>query len=240
MGAATYPKTSLSVVIPAYSEEENIEWVVRDTLAKLPNYFDDFEVIVVDDGSRDRTGEIADRLAKTYDRVHVIHQPNGGYSEATLTGIKAATKKFITCMPADGQFLIDDMRYCFEVLEQSDLVLGYRGGRLDYTLRRIIMSYAYLVILTILFGMKFADIGWVHIWRREKLQDLSLEGSRGIFILTEIVVTFMRKGYRITEAPSFYHPRTSGEVKNAKWSVAWNTFMNAIKLWWKIRMGRVT
>ncbi|OGG80045.1 hypothetical protein A3A39_03060 [Candidatus Kaiserbacteria bacterium RIFCSPLOWO2_01_FULL_54_13] len=239
MSAAKYPQTSLSVVIPAYSEEENIEWVVRDTLQKLPNYFSDFEVIIVDDGSRDRTGEIADRLAAEHNRVRVIHQANGGYSRATLTGIKAATKEFITCMPADGQFLIDDMRYCFEVLDKSDLVLGYRGGRLDYSLRRLIMSYVYLLILAVLFEIKFADIGWVHIWRREKLQKLSLEGSRGIFILTEIVVKFMRKGYRVTEAPSFYHPRASGEVKNAKFSVAWNTFVKAVTLWWKIKTGKV-
>lgn len=240
MSAAKYPNTSLSVIIPAYSEEENIEWVVDDTLKKLPTYFNDFEVIVIDDGSRDKTGEIADRLAVANNRLRVIHQPNGGYSRATLTGIGAAKKEFIACMPADGQFLIDDMRYCFEVLEKNDLVLGYRGGRLDYPMRRIIMSYTYLIILATLFGIKFADIGWVHIWRAEKLRNLKLEGSRGIFILTEIVVKFVRRGYRITEAPSFYHPRASGEVKNAKFSVAWNTLVKALTLWWKIKTGRVS
>lgn len=230
---------SISIVIPAYNEEENISWIIRDTFKNLPKFFRDYEVIIVDDGSKDKTGIIADHLSKKYPKLSVIHQKNGGYSQAMLSGIKVAKKEFIAYMPADGQFGISDMRYCFEHLKNNDLVLGYRGGRPDYTIKRMILSYGYLMLLVFLFKIKYMDVGWVNIWRREKLRRLKLNGTGGIFILTEIVVKFMRKGYQIVEAPSFYHPRLKGEVKNAKFKVVWKTFMNALKLRVAIMAGQI-
>lgn len=223
--------TSFSVVIPAYNEEGNIAWIVKDTLKKLPKYFKNFEIIIVNDGSTDNTGQIADQLSKKSKFIKVIHQPNGGYSKAMLAGIKITAKEFVAYMPADGQFLIEDMRHCFEVMQKSDLILGYRGGRPDYTMKRVIFSYGYLLLLLILFDIKYMDVGWVNIWRNSKLKKIDLSGTGGIFILTEIVIKFKKRGYKINEAPSYYHPRKSGEVKNAKLKVVFDTFLNAIKLW---------
>ena len=239
MVSAKYPLSSLTIAIPAYNEDENIEWVIEDALQKLPEYFADFEIVIVDDGSTDKTGAIGDQLAAAHRSVRVLHQENGGFSRAMLAGILASKKEFVAYMPADGQFLIDDMRHCFEVMEKSDLVLGYRGGRPDYTLRRMVMSYGYLIILTILFGIKYMDVGWVNIWRTSKVQSLKLTGTGGIFILSEIVVKFMREGYTITEAPSFYHVRKSGVAKNAKLSVALKTLFTALKLWVRMKVGRL-
>lgn len=232
----SYP--SITIAIPAYNEEECIEWVVKDTFKSLPKYFKDFEVVVVDDGSRDKTGIILDRLAKTHNKLKIIHQRNGGYSQAMWTGIKASKKEFVAYMPADGQFLIEDMRHCFEVMKNNDLVLGYRGGRSDYTPKRIFFSYGFLLILLILFDIKYMDVGWVHIWRTNKVQKLKLMAMGGIFILTEILVRFKKLGYKIIEAPSYYRPRRAGEVKNAKLKVVFATFMNAIKLWFNINIKR--
>lgn len=227
---------SITIAIPAYNEEENIEFVVKDTLNALPKYFKDYEVIVVDDGSHDKTGEIVDRLSKRNKYLKVIHQTNSGYSQAMLTGIKAATKEFVAYMPADGQFLINDMRHCFEVMRDVDLILGYRGGRSDYAPRRILFSYGYLILLLVLFDIKYMDVGWVNIWRTKKVQKLKLTAIGGIFILTEILVRFKNSKLKIAEAPSYYHPRISGEVKNAKLKVVTNTFLNAIKLWWQLKL----
>ena len=82
---AKYPNTSLSVIIPAYNEEENIERVVKDSVEKLPEYFDDFEIIVIDDGSRDQTPQMCDELAKKYNHVRIIHKANGGFSRAAVS-----------------------------------------------------------------------------------------------------------------------------------------------------------
>lgn len=224
-------KPSITIAIPAYNEEENIEFVINDTLKNLPKYFRDYEVVVVDDGSKDKTGEIADKLAKKSKYLKIIHQKNGGYSSAMLTGIKAAKKDYVAYMPADGQFLIKDMRHCFEELGKADLILGYRGGRQDYATRRVIFSYGYLLLLLFLFDIKYMDVGWVNIWATKKAQKIKLTCSQGIFILTEILVRFKKKKYKITEAPSYYHPRLGGEVKNAKLKVVWKTFTSAFKLW---------
>lgn len=231
--------TSITIAIPAYNEEENLEWVVKDALKTLPKYFDDWEIVIVDDGSTDRTGQLADQLAKKHKQVRVVHQPNGGYSKAMLTGIRAAKKEFVAYMPADGQFLVRDMENCFKIMKQNDLVLGYRGGRPDYNIYRLILSYGYLILLWLLFGITYKDVGWVNIWRTREVQNLKINDTRGIFLLTEIVVKFKKRGLRISEARSYYRPRKAGEVKNAKLKVVIDTFLNALKLKWQLLRGRV-
>ncbi len=225
---------SISIVIPAYNEEESIVWVLKDTLKTLPKYFKDFEIIVLDDGSTDKTAKITDRFAAISRNLRAIHQPNGGFSKAMLAGIKAAKKEFVAYMPADGQFLVEDMRHCFEVMESNDMVLGYRGGRPDYTTKRMIFSFGYLLLLTLLFNIKFMDVGWVVIWRTQKVKRLKLTATGGIFILTETVVRFQKAGHKIAEAPSYYHVRKAGEVKNAKMKVIWSTLLSALKLKWEL------
>lgn len=227
---------NITIIIPAFNEEENIAYVVKDTIKNLPKYFRDYEIIIVDDGSTDKTGEIAKRLAKRNKRLRVIHQKNSGYSGAMLTGIKIATKDYIAYLPADGQFLISDMRHCFEEIGKADLILGYRGGRQDYTTRRVIFSYGYLLLLLLLFDIKYMDVGWVNIWKTSRVQGMKLTCSQGIFILTEILVRIKRKGLKIVEAPSYYHPRLGGEVKNAKFKVVFKTFLSALKLWREIKL----
>ena len=230
---------SITIIIPAFNEGGNISYVIKDSLKNLPKYFRDYEIVVVDDGSNDKTGKIADQLAKKNKRLRVIHQKNGGYSSAMLTGIKIATKDYVAYLPADGQFLINDMRHCFEEVGKADLILGYRGGRQDYTTRRVIFSYGYLLLLLLLFDIKYMDVGWVNIWRSNKIQKMKLTCSQGIFILTEILVRLKKKGLKIVEAPSYYHPRLSGEVKNAKFTVVFKTFQSALKLWIEIRLQSI-
>mgnify|MGYP001571626336 FL=1 len=231
-----YP--SITIAIPAYNEEENLGWVINNTLETLPKYFNDFEIIVVVDGSTDKTGSIADEFAKKNKTVKVIHQRNGGYNRAMLTGIKSASKEFIAYMPADGQFLVEDMRHCFEVMQKNDMILGYRGGRPDYNFKRIVFSYGYLLILSFLFNIKYMDVGWVIIWRTAKIQKIKLTSSSGIFLLTESLVRFQQKKYRVVDAPSYYHPRKSGEAKNVKLKVVFQTLLSAIKFWLSFKFGK--
>lgn len=230
-------KPTITIAIPAYNEEENIEWVVKDCLKNLPRYFSDFEVLVVDDGSRDKTGTITDYLAKQYENVRVIHQPNGGYSAAMLKGIRNARKDFVAYLPADGQYLIPDMAEMYPLMETSDLVLGYRGIRKDYNLYRKILSYGYLIFLWLLFGINVKDLNGPNIWRTKevnKIKKVYSVKSKGVFLLAEIVARFKAKGLRITEAPSIYRSRRGGEVKNAKLSVSLQTALDALRLKWKL------
>ena len=235
-----YP--SITIAIPAYNEEENIEWIVKDSITSLPKYFNNYEVLVVDDGSRDKTGEIVDQLSKKSDKVRVIHQENKGYSAAMLTGIRNAKKKFVAYVPADGQYKVADMSKMYPLMESSDLVLGYRGIRKDYNFYRKFLSYGYLIFLWLLFGITVKDLNGPNIWRTKevnKLKEIYSVKSKGVFLLAEIVARFKRKGLRITEAPSVYRSRRGGSVKNSRISVAVKTGLNAIRLKWLMLTGKI-
>lgn len=233
---------SITIAIPAYNEEENIEWVVKNSLKSLPKYFNDYEVLVVDDGSRDKTPQILDQMAKKNKKVRVIHQPNGGYSKAMAVGIQNAKKDFVAYVPADGQYTVDDMKKMYPLMDESDIILGYRGVRKDYNLYRKILSYGYLIFLWILFGISVKDLNGPTIWRTseaKKLKKIYSVNSKGVFILAEIVARFKKKGLRISEAPSVYRPRRGGTVKNTKFKVVRNTYEDAFKVWWKIFTGKI-
>lgn len=221
---------SLTIAIPAYNEEQSIAGVIKNTLRNGPKYLSDFEIVIIDDGSTDKTGKIADSFTRKDKRVRVVHQKNGGYGNAMLRGIQEAKKEFVAYMPADGQFLVQDMEYCLPHMKHADLILGARGSRADYTTYRLILSYTYLILLRILFGISYQDVNWLTIWRTKLVQKLPIS-SRGIFLLAEIVVRFQRKGLRIVEAPSFYRPRKGGQVKNAKFSIALKTLFDTLRFW---------
>lgn len=221
---------SLTIAIPAYNEEENLEWVLKNTLSHAPKHLSDFEIVVIDDGSFDKTGQIADSFAKKYKAIRVIHKRNGGYGDAMLKGIKEAKKEFVAYMPADGQFLIRDMVNCFPHMEKADLILGYRGIRKDYTLYRKIISYGNMFVLWLFFGLSYKDVNWLNIWRTKEVKKIKVK-SRGVFLLAEIIINFKRKKLKIFEAPSFYRVRRGGKVKNAKPSVALKALKDALSFW---------
>lgn len=233
---------SITIAIPAYNEQENLEYVVKDCLKSLPRYFTDYEVLIVDDGSKDQTPQIADRLAKENKFVRVIHQPNGGYSKAMLTGIRNAKCEFVAYLPADGQYTVDDMKAMYPLMASSDLVLGYRGIRKDYNLYRKILSYGYLIMLWLMFGIDVQDLNGPNIWRTKevnKLKEIYSVNSKGVFILAEIVARFKKKNLRISEAPSVYRSRRAGDVKNTKFKVVKDTYTDAFKVWWKMITGKI-
>lgn len=227
-------RPSLSIVIPAYNEEESLGYVLRDTLKDLPKAVKDYEIIIVNDGSTDRTPQVADSFAKKSKNIRVIHQKNEGYNKAMITGLKAATKDYVGYMQADGQDLIRDMVNCFKIMDKYDLVLGIRGKRIDYNPYRLILSYGCLILYRVLFGLKYEDVHWVYIWKTKEVQKLKFDPKGGIFILVESLVKFKRKGLKIGEASSPYRPRYGGENKNTGLKVVWRTFVSMINLWWKI------
>jgi len=235
-----YP--SITIAIPTYNEQENIEWVVKDSLKSLPKYFSDYEVLIVDDGSKDKTPQISDKLAGENKHVRVVHQPNSGYSKAMLTGIRNAKKEFVAYLPADGQYTVEDMKAMYPLMKSSDVVLGYRGIRKDYNLYRKILSYGYLIMLWLMFGIDVQDLNGPNIWRTNeanKLKEIYSVNSKGVFILAEIVARFKRKGLRISEAPSVYRSRRAGAVKNTKFKVVKDTYTDAFKVWWKMITGQI-
>ena len=129
---------SLSLVLPAYNEEANIEFVVRDALNVLPSFTNDFEIIVVNDGSQDTTREIVTRLASSDDRVRPVHHTrNRGYGAALTSGFRASRGDYVMFMDADRQFDIRDLRFLAPFAAEFDVVAGFRKERNDPLHRRL-------------------------------------------------------------------------------------------------------
>ena len=230
---------SLSIVIPAYNEEESIGHVLTDALKDLPKAVESYEIIVVDDGSTDATLPIANSFAKRNKHFRVIRQSHGGFNKAMMKGLKAATKDYVAYMHAGGHDLIRDMINCIRIMKNYDLVLGIRGKRIDYNLYRIFLSYGCLILYRIFFGITYEDVHWVYIWRTKEVQKLKLDPKGGVFLLVESLIKFKRKGLKIGEAPAPYRPRYGGENKNTSLAVVWRTFVSIISIWWKIVAGKI-
>lgn len=232
--------TSLTIVIPAYNEETALVFVLDDILKYLPTYISEYEVVVVDDGSTDTTGNIADFYAKKNKRIHVIHQSNSGYNSAMIAGIQAATKEYIGYFQADGQNLVRDFRHVYAILPRYDLVFVGRGKPHDYSLLRLVFHYGGFVLYFLLFGLRYQDPHWVYFWKTKELQKLKLDSKGGVFLLVESLIKFKRKELKVFEAaPVAYRSRMGGEQKAVRPKVIWRTLQSVMKLWFQITTGRV-
>jgi glycosyltransferase involved in cell wall biosynthesis len=225
---------SLSLVLPAYNEEANLDAVVRDALTVLPAFADRFEIIVVDDGSRDRTGAVATRLAADDRRVRLIsHERNRGYGAALTTGFRASSGDFVMFMDADRQFDIRDIRYLVPLAGEYDIVAGFRMERSDPIHRRI-FAEAFNVAVRVLFGVHLRDIDCAFkLFRGDLLRSLPL-AAPGALINTEIQAKARRHGARLQQVGVHHYPRVAGEASGGSPRVVARAMWETLVLWWRM------
>jgi glycosyltransferase involved in cell wall biosynthesis len=172
----------------------------------------------VDDGSSDRTGEIADELAARDSRVRVIHHPSRrGYGGAVRSGLVAATKPWIFYTDGDRQFSLEDIARLIAASEGADAVVGYREKRADPA-RRLFVAWVYNHLIRLLFGGGWRDVDCAFkLFRREVFVRVPLEGvrSNGAFFSPELLITLRRAGVRVRQIGVRHFPRTAGEAKGA-------------------------
>jgi glycosyltransferase involved in cell wall biosynthesis len=232
---------TLSVFFPAYNEAENIREAVeeaRRVCAQSP-YVSEFEIIVVNDGSRDATLRIAQELAKRYREVHVVdHGTNRGYGAALKSGIAAATKEYIFFTDADLQFDITELQNLLIHLERYSVVIGYRAPRRD-PFMRLLNARGWNTLNRLLFGLRIRDIDCAFkVFRRELIQKLPLR-SGGAMLSAEILIRLSREGITIKEVPVSHLPRRAGSPTGAKPSVILRAFSEMMRLYWN-ELGFVT
>lgn len=228
---------SISVFFPCYNEQDNIERTVEQALAVLRKLSADFEVIIVDDGSFDATGQIADEISRRDSRVKVVHHnPNLGYGAALQSGFKAATKEFVFYTDGDGQFDINEMPSLLPLMEQYDIVSCYRLNRQDNLIRKL-NGWAWTKLVCFLFNMKIRDIDCAFkLYKREIFDNIRMSSS-GALIDTEILARAAHKGYSITQKAVHHYPRTAGKQTGANLRVILRAFKELFKLRRQILSG---
>jgi len=209
----------LSFFLPARNEELNVQPSVARALEVLPALADRLEVTIVDDGSTDRTGEIADTLAREDARVRVIHnRPGRGYGGAVRAGLMAATQPFVAFTDGDLQFDVADFgRLAAAMAPGVDAVIGYRIKRAD-PWRRLVIAAVYNLVIRILFagGWRDVDCGF-KLFRADVFERVPLERvrSNGAFFSAELLINLRASGIVMREVGLPHHPRLHHEPKGA-------------------------
>jgi glycosyltransferase involved in cell wall biosynthesis len=225
----------ISVFFPCYNEQNNVGQTVEKALVVLEKLNMDFEVIIIDDGSSDNTGRIADELAGRDEKIKVVHHPrNLGYGAALQSGFVAATKDLVFYTDGDGQFDISEMPPLLPLMEQYDIVSCYRLNRQDSLIRKI-NGWCWTKLVCLLFGLKVRDIDCAFkLYKRKIFEGLSLS-STGALIDTEVLARASRKGYLITQKGVHHYPRTAGSQTGANFRVILRAFRELFMLYGKIR-----
>jgi glycosyltransferase involved in cell wall biosynthesis len=210
-GTEALSRMGLSIVLPAFNEEENILATVEGVRRAVEKLTGNFEILVVNDGSRDRTGEIADALAREDRRVRVIHHPvNKGYGAALRTGFTAMTKGFCFYTDTDCQFDLSEFPRLLPLLPGADVVTGFRENRADPFHRRF-NAALYKNMLSALFGLKVRDVDCAFkIYRSQLLKEFDLT-SDSIFISAEALIKAAQRGCVIREVAVTHFPRAHGK-----------------------------
>jgi len=229
---------SLSLVLPAFNEEANIEAVVRDSLATLPAFTAEYDIIVVDDGSRDRTAKIVSRLATQDSHVRLVrHSRNRGYGAALTSGFRASTGDFVMFMDADRQFDIRDFRLLAPFAAEYDIVAGFRMERSD-PLHRRVFAELFNVAVRVLFGVHLRDIDCAFkLFRGDLLRGMHLTAP-GALINTEIQAKARRQGARLQQVGVHHYSRVAGEATGGSPRVILRAMRETVVLWWRMRRYR--
>ena len=227
---------SISVVLPAFNEAENIEHSVDRAYSALSHYFNDLEIIVVDDGSEDETGSIIDRLASERDYVVALHHGiNRGYGATLRTGIERSRKDLIFFTDADLQFDFDEVLGLMDWVDEYEIVAGYRARRADPWHRKF-NAWGWNRLVRVVLGLKVKDIDCAFkLFHRHVFESVPLE-SVGAMINTEILAKANHQGMRIKEVPVSHFKRRSGVQSGAKIRVILKALRELSKMRQKLKI----
>ena len=227
---------SLSIVLPAYNEEENVASAVEEVFTAAQQLGTDYEIILVNDGSADRTGDIGRELEQRISNFRLVeHYPNRGYGGALKAGFAAATKDLIAFTPADKQFVFGEITRFLEKISQAGIVSGYRANRQDPLVRKF-NALGWNMTVRLLFGYLCRDIDCgFKLFRREILERVTLV-SNGAMIDTEFLAGAKARGYRIAEVPVTHLPRMAGHPTGANVKVIVKAFRDLARF--RLRLSR--
>ena len=226
----------LSVFMPAYNEEENVPVVVEKILKVLPGVADEYEVIIVNDGSQDRTGEVSEGLSLAHPNVKAInHEVNRGYGGALRSGFRAARYPWVAFVDSDDQFDFADIERFLPFTQSADLILGYRLQRADSLVRRL-YTFGWALIPRILLGMDVRDYSCgFKLIKKSVIEAIEpLQGEEKVYQI-ELLVKAKRKGFRFAEVGVHHYPRVFGTQTGASLKVVFRSIQEMFDLYRRLR-----
>ena len=235
MAASRDRKPGLSVFFPAYNDSGTIASLVITALKTARRLTPDFEVIIVNDGSADKTAEIADELARTYPEVRVIHHDrNRGYGGALRSGFAAASRDLVFYTDGDAQYDPGEMETLWHALNDDvDLVNGYKISRSD-PLHRIVIGRVYHHTVRLLFGLRVRDVDCdFRLMRRSIFERVSLQKNSGVICL-EMMKKIQDAGFRIAEVPVHHYHRAYGRSQFFNFRRLFKTAVDVGRLWFTL------
>ncbi len=236
--APKFPGRSLSVFFPMFNEEENAEESARRALAVLPGLVAEFEVILVNDGSRDRTGAIADELARRNPRVRAVHHSlNRGYGASLKSGLAAARHELVFFTDGDLQFDLGEIELLLREIEAADVIAGYRIDRQDALGRRL-NGILWTRLVRFVLGLRIRDVNCAFkLFRRSALEKIAPLEAEGAMLSAELMVKLQLSGARIREVGVHHFPRPHGQQTGAKPGVILKAFRELLALREKLKEG---
>ena len=229
----------LSVFFPCYNEEKNITNTVSKAVKVLESIAQKWEIIIINDGSKDNTAAVALKIKKQYSpHIKIVtHNPNRGYGAAFKSGLYNSKYEWIAFTDSDGQFDFSEIKNFIKTQQKTkaDLVIGYYLGRKVSPLV-VFTSKIWELIVFILFGLHVTDIDCGFKLVRKKVVDTipKLEAERGAFISSEFLIKSKKAGFKITEIGVHHYPRTEGQATGRQLKVIIKSFTDLFKLWYKI------
>lgn len=237
------PMPELSVFFPCYNEEKNIANTFNKALPIIKEIAHKWEVILINDGSKDNTAEILDKIVKKYPKnVKIVtHNPNRGYGAAFKSGLYAAKYPWIAFTDADGQFDFNDIKTLISTQNntKADMVIGYYLGR-KVSFVRILGSKIWQILVFILFGLWVVDTDCGFKLINKRIPDIipKLVAERGPFINSEFLIQTKRAGFKIVEVGVHHYERKFGEATGTKLNVVIAGFKDLFSLWFKLNFSK--
>ncbi|OGD86620.1 hypothetical protein A2Z23_01090 [Candidatus Curtissbacteria bacterium RBG_16_39_7] len=227
---------AISVFFPAHNEEKNIQKSVLQALVILPQVAQEFEIIVIDDGSIDKTAAIVKRIANKKPAVKLIsHKTNLGYGASLKTGFYSSRYPLICFTDSDGQFDFSEIKFFLPHLKRSDLIVGYRRKRAEGLMREI-NAKAWAFLIRILFGLKVKDLDCAFkVIKKRVIDKIPKLESEGAMISAELLVKTKKMGFKIAEIPVSHYPRKAGIQTGANLKVIAKAFLDLFRLYPKLR-----
>jgi glycosyltransferase involved in cell wall biosynthesis len=231
----TKSQYSLSIFFPCYNDAGTIGSLVAAADSVAQELTDDYEIMVVDDGSTDRSRELLLELRNKYPKLLLVfHETNKGYGAALRSGFSHATKDIVFYTDGDGQYDVYDLRKLFPIMQDGvDIVNGYKLSRND-PLYRIIIGIVYLRIMRLLFNFHVRDVDCdFRLIRRRVFENIRLNHYSGVICL-ELVKKLELAGYRFVDFPVHHYHRTYGKSQFFNFKRLFKTALNILRLWWEI------